>query len=82
MVAVQSGHYCGNQDRTGHDYPTADGETGHRVDGCRKCNRYLKVVDSRELGAGLPMDIEDVVTLHLDILARKEGFSQGKRPLA
>jgi len=40
---------------------------------------YLKAVDSRELGEGHPMDIEDINTLHLDILAQKEGFTKGKR---
>lgn len=40
---------------------------------------YLNVVDSRELGAGLPMDVEDLNTMHLDLLAQNEGFSKGKR---
>lgn len=71
--------YCGNKDRTSLEYFTADGETGYRVDVCRKCNSYLKVVDSREVGAGLPMDVEDLNTMHLDLLAQNEGFSKGKR---
>jgi len=39
---------------------------------------YLKVVDSRELGEGLPMDVEDLNSMHLDLMAQKEGFTKGK----
>jgi len=70
--------YCGNKKIDGLEYFTAEGETGYRVDICRKCSCYLKVVDSRELGAGLPMDVEDINTMHLDLLAQKEGFAKGK----
>lgn len=71
--------YCGNTETDTLEYFTAAGETGYRVDLCRKCSGYLKVVDSRELGEGLPMDIEDLSTMHLDLLAQKEGFAKGKR---
>lgn len=71
--------YCGNDERDSLEYFTAEGEAGYRVDICRKCSGYLKVVDSRELGEGLPMDVEDLNTLHLDLMAQKEGFVKGKR---
>lgn len=71
--------HCGNTDHESLAYFTADGEPGCRVDICRKCCGYLKVIDSRERGEGLPLEIEDVATLHLDLLAAKEGFSRGKK---
>ncbi len=71
--------HCGNTDHDSLAYFTADGEPGCRVDICRKCSGYLKVVDSRERGEGLMLDIEDAATLHLDLLAAKEGFSRGKK---
>jgi FdhE protein len=71
--------YCGNDETDSLEYFTAEGEAGYRVDICRKCSGYLKVVDSRELGEGLPMDVEDLNTLHLDLMAQKEGFVKGKR---
>ncbi len=71
--------YCGNEETDTLEYFTAEGEAGYRVDICRKCSGYLKVVDSRELGEGLPMDVEDLNTLHLDLMAQKEGFVKGKR---
>lgn len=70
--------YCGNEKTDGLEYFTAEGETGYRVDICRQCSCYLKVVDSRELGTGLPMDVEDLNTMHLDLLAQQEGFAKGK----
>jgi FdhE protein len=71
--------YCGTQDGESLEYFTAEGDVGHRVDICRKCSCYLKTADSRELGEGHPMDIEDISTLYLDLLAQKEGFTKGKR---
>ncbi len=71
--------YCGNSDPETLEYFTAEGETSHRVDVCRKCSCYLKVIDNRTDIAELPMDIEDVSTLHLDLLAQKEGFTRGKK---
>ncbi len=70
--------YCGNNEADSLEYFTAEGETGYRVDICRKCSCYLKVVDSRELGENLPMDVEDLNTMHLDLLAQQEGFAKGK----
>jgi FdhE protein len=71
--------HCGNTEHDTLEYFTASGEPGYRVDICRKCSCYLKVLDSREVGKGLPLDIEDIATLHLDVLAQKEGFTQGKK---
>ncbi len=71
--------HCGNTDSETLAYFTAEGEKGCRVDICRKCSGYLKVVDSRERGEGLPLEVEDVATLQLDLLAAQEGFSRGKK---
>jgi len=71
--------HCGNTEHDTLEYFTAHGEPGYRVDICRKCSCYLKVVDTRQIGQGLPLDIEDIATLHLDVLAQKEGFTQGKK---
>lgn len=71
--------HCNNSNHTTLAYFTAEGKAGYRVDICRECGGYLKVVDSRELGEGLIMEIEDIATLHLDLLAAKEGFTPGKK---
>lgn len=71
--------HCGNTDHETLAYFTAEGESGCRVDVCRKCSGYLKVVDSRERSDDFPLEIEDVATLHLDLMAAREGFSRGKK---
>lgn len=70
---------CGNRNEATLEYFTAGEEQGYRVNICRQCSGYLKVVDSRVIGGGLPMDLEDLATLHLDLLAQREGFSKGKQ---
>lgn len=74
--------HCGNDDVATLEYFTAEGDVSHRVNVCRKCSCYLKLVDSRLAGAGLPLDIEDLATLHLDHLAQQEGFARGKKGTA
>ncbi len=69
--------YCGNADPETLSYFTAgDGPT--RVGVCRNCSRYLKTRDARLGNADVPLEVEDLVTLHLDLLAGKEGFERGK----
>jgi FdhE protein len=70
--------FCGNRDPHSLEYFTAEGEGAYRVDICRSCSCYLKTVDSRQSGGDLPMDMEDVATVHLDLLAQREGFTRGK----
>ena len=69
--------YCGNTDPETLSYFTAgDGPT--RVGVCRSCSRYLKTRDARLGNADVPLEAEDLATLHLDLLAGKEGFERGK----
>lgn len=69
--------YCGNDDPQKLSYFTADdGPT--RVDVCRKCSRYIKTRDSRLGHAEVPLEAEDLATIHLDLAAGREGFERGK----
>ena len=69
--------YCGNADPETLSYFTAgDGPT--RVGVCRKCSRYLKTRDARLGNTDVPLEAEDLATLHLDLLAGKEEFERGK----
>ncbi|RJP25858.1 MAG: formate dehydrogenase accessory protein FdhE [Deltaproteobacteria bacterium] len=69
--------FCGNDDPDTVSYFTA-GEGPVRVGVCRKCSRYIKTRDSRRGNASVPLEAEDLATLHLDLLAGKEGFERGK----
>lgn len=69
--------FCGNEDPDTLSYFIAgDGPT--RVGTCRKCGRYIKTRDSRKGNADIPMEAEDLATIHLDLLAGREGFERGK----
>jgi FdhE protein len=51
----------------------------YRVDVCEKCKRYIKTIDTNELGEDVIPLLEDIGTLHLDILAQKEGYTKESR---
>lgn len=69
--------YCENEEVDKLSYFVADnGAT--RVDTCKACSRYIKTRDSRKGNTNVPMDVEDLLTIHLDLLAAKEGFERGK----
>ncbi|MBI5342678.1 MAG: formate dehydrogenase accessory protein FdhE [Deltaproteobacteria bacterium] len=69
--------YCGNQDPETLSYFLA-GDEPVRVGVCRKCSRYIKTRDSRKGNGDVPLEAEDLATLHLDLLAGKEGFERGR----
>lgn len=69
--------YCGCEDLEKLSYFTA-GEGGTRVDTCKGCSRYIKTRDRRSGGEDVLLEAEDLMTIHLDLLAAKEGFERGK----
>jgi hypothetical protein len=58
----------------------AEGVDSSRFEGWkdRKCSRHIKTRDARIGNASVPMEAEDLATLHLDLLAGREGFERGK----
>jgi len=70
--------YCGNEESANLFYFTAGEDPSIRVDGCKKCSRYIKTRDNRVGNADIPLDIVDILTIHLDLLASKEGLERGK----
>jgi FdhE protein len=69
--------YCGCADPEKLSYFTA-GEGATRVDTCTACSRYIKTRDSRKGDSDVPLEVEDLLTIHLDLLASREGFERGK----
>ena len=69
--------YCGNDEAAKLSYFMA-GEGATRVDTCGVCSRYIKTRDSRKGNGEVPLDVEDLLTMHLDLLAAREGFERGK----
>jgi len=68
--------FCDNKDHEKLSYIKADGEDGYQVYLCDKCKRYLKTVDERTIENVVDLDLEDIATLHLDMLAQKKGYQK------
>lgn len=66
--------FCGNEEQQSLAYFTVEGEERYRVDVCNECKRYIKIVDFRATKETANLDIEDIATLHLDMLANEEGY--------
>jgi FdhE protein len=69
--------FCNNKNQGSLQYFYGEGEQTHRIDLCEKCHQYIKTIDLRTLGESDP-SLEDLATLHLDILAVQKGY---RRPV-
>lgn len=47
-----------------------------RVDVCDNCKTYLKAVDARETQKDVALFVSNLATLHLDVVAKHEGFQR------
>ncbi|MCX7981912.1 MAG: formate dehydrogenase accessory protein FdhE [Syntrophales bacterium] len=66
--------FCGNEEQQTLAYFTVEDDERYRVDVCNECRRYIKIVDFRSTNEEADLDVEDIATLHLDILANEEGY--------
>lgn len=66
--------FCGNEEQQTLAYFTIEEDSRYRVDVCNECKRYIKIVDFRQTPGKTDMDVEDIATLHLDMLANDEGY--------
>lgn len=69
--------YCGCEDPEKLSYFSV-GEGASRVDTCKACSRYIKTRDARKAVSEVPLEVEDLLTIHLDLVASREGFERGK----
>ena len=69
--------FCGRQEREKHRYFFIEKESrAYRVDVCEKCKKYIKTIDTTEIFEDVVLFVEDIGTLHLDIIAQKEGYKR------
>ena len=69
--------FCENENHEALRYFYAEKEErAYRIDVCDECKRYIKTIDTNELGEEVIPIIEDAGTLFLDVLARNEGFTK------
>jgi FdhE protein len=69
--------FCNNKEQGSLHYFHGEGEEIYRMDLCDQCHQYIKTIDLRQMGESDPL-LEDLATLHLDILAVQKGY---KRPV-
>jgi FdhE protein len=67
--------FCGNEEQHSLAYFAVEGEERYRVDVCNKCRRYIKMVDLPNASEEVDLDVEDIATLHLDMIAYDEGYN-------
>jgi len=67
--------FCGNEEQHSLAYFAVEGEESHRVDVCNKCRRYIKIIELPKSSEDVNLDVEDIATLHLDMLAYEEGYN-------
>lgn len=67
---------CENRDHEFLGYLYTDAEPLYRVQYCRLCKAYYKVIDTREMIEPPYFPLEEWTTLHLDLLAQQEGWIQ------
>jgi FdhE protein len=70
--------YCDNKAFDSLQYFYVEDEEAYRVDLCDSCKGYLKTVDARKLAYEPVLDLEDIITIHLDIVALEKGY---RRPV-
>jgi len=67
--------FCGNEEQHSLAYFEVEGEERYRVDVCNKCRRYIKTVELPKSSEEPNLDVEDIATLHLDMIAYAEGYN-------
>ena len=71
--------FCESDLQKEFPYLEVEGDEIHKIYLCSHCKRYLKIVDERNLpeNTALFLDLEELTTLHLDIIAEQRGYAPG-----
>jgi FdhE protein len=66
--------FCGEADHKKLSYFSVEKDVRNRVDVCKSCKRYIKIVDRRQVTEPVFPDLENIATLHLDMVAQSKGY--------
>ena len=71
--------YCDNTGMDDLGYFTLENKENCRINFCKKCCQYYKIIDARKFGADgdMHLAIHNLASLSHDLMARKEGFAPG-----
>lgn len=72
--------FCDNREQKRLYYFFPEEEKDNRVDVCDKCNRYIKTIIEDKIQRPFYPFLEQIGTLHLDMLARERGLESGASP--
>ncbi|NOX33212.1 MAG: formate dehydrogenase accessory protein FdhE [Deltaproteobacteria bacterium] len=67
--------FCENNDKDYQHYFFNDEEKEYRVNLCDNCHNYIKLVDLRKIDRAFYPKLEQVTTLHLDMQAKEQGYT-------
>lgn len=67
---------CSEDDQKKLTFFTVKEEPGFRVDVCKSCNHYIKTIDFRELDRTDLPEFDDLDSMALDFVARKQGYTR------
>jgi FdhE protein len=68
--------FCGNDDHETLKYLYVEEEPEYRIDICNKCKNYIKTVDQRKAARPVDPEIEDLISIFLDIIAHQEHYDR------
>jgi len=63
--------YCASMES---QYFKVEGEDKYRIYYCENCSGYIKTIDARKINDTADLFWEDIYTVHLDIIALREGY--------
>ncbi len=69
--------FCRKEEETSRKRLYMGGEREYYLEVCDECQKYIKVVDTDVIGKPVPLDVENIATIHLDMVAQQEGFERG-----
>lgn len=69
--------FCENRQQNRLAYFFSENEKDCRVDVCENCGKYIKTIDTRQMGRAVYPLVEQIATLHLDMLAVERGLKSG-----
>ncbi len=69
--------FCENKESKSLHYLFSEDEKEYRIDVCDRCNKYIKNVDTRIIDRFVYLPLEQIASLHLDIMAKEKGFESG-----
>lgn len=68
--------FCGTEDQKKLRFFCDGDDKLYRVEVCDKCRMYLKTLDRRETEEDPVLFVANLATLHLDLVAKHEGFTR------